>query len=202
MLKDLAAKAFGLGKYADALQLYSQALAADAATDETQQAVLCSNMSAVLLRLDRPEEALQYATAATQVPATSPKSFALELLSHTVTAGCCRACCSYGQHGPKASTGKPLPCRFCNSTKRHLKPFTSPCSTLRPTQQRWAPIDLHDPLRCYNQTNLACALCRHNTSPKSSQQPRQPCANCSSTRPCSKTCCLTTQHGQRTAQGR
>jgi hypothetical protein len=62
---------------ADALELYSQALqqvtqqhvhtAGGTSGSSSEAAVLSSNIAAVLIRLDRPEESLQYATAATEV---------------------------------------------------------------------------------------------------------------------------------------
>lgn len=81
---------------ADALELYSQALQqltqqqgqpSPVVDSNTEVAVLSSNIAAVLLKLDRPQEALQYATAATQVglAALFAKLFA-------VAHACC--CCS------------------------------------------------------------------------------------------------------------
>jgi tetratricopeptide (TPR) repeat protein len=54
--------------FADALELYQQALRELGTLDNSSAAVLSSNIAAVLLKVDRPEEALEYATAATQVP--------------------------------------------------------------------------------------------------------------------------------------
>lgn len=61
---------------ADALELYSQALqqvtqqqgpTPGGSSSTSEAAVLSSNIAAVLIKLDKPEESLQYATAATQV---------------------------------------------------------------------------------------------------------------------------------------
>lgn len=53
--------------FADALELYQQALRELGTADSTAAAVLSSNIAAVLLKLDRLEEALEYAAASTQV---------------------------------------------------------------------------------------------------------------------------------------
>jgi len=70
---------------ADALELYTQALqqstplegvsstaAAGNTANSSEVAALHSNIAAVLLKLDRPEQALQHATAATQVRQLRP----------------------------------------------------------------------------------------------------------------------------------
>lgn len=63
---------------ADALELYHEALELvrqkPAADSSSEVAVLSSDIAAVLLKLDKPEDALHYATAATQLQPTWPKA--------------------------------------------------------------------------------------------------------------------------------
>lgn len=75
-LKELAARAFAGQQVEGALKLWQQALKShvppgtlNTCTEAQKQeaAVLSSNIAAALLRLQRPEEALQYAVAATEV---------------------------------------------------------------------------------------------------------------------------------------
>jgi tetratricopeptide (TPR) repeat protein len=84
---------------ADALELYSQAL--QLATDAREAAVLSSNIAAVLLKLDRPAESLQYARASTEVT----DSAAPEQLS--LPPRCCspRFCCLPVQVNPRWAKG-------------------------------------------------------------------------------------------------